>query len=118
MRNSKNTPDEWEQSQLHHFEKQLSQGVEAKNLVVSEVMTDKNGTKTFRFMKAIPAGALCLKCHGANLSADVQQTINRLYPIDKATGYKQGDIRGAFTLLKNCTKRQQYTEVISCCYAQ
>ncbi len=41
---------------------------------------------------------LCLGCHGdaATLDKKAASEIARLYPGDKATGYKLGDLRGAF----------------------
>ena len=51
-------------------------------------------------MKAIPTGGVCLACHGENLAQGVQETITTLYPNDKATGFKSGDIRGAFVVTK------------------
>ncbi len=41
---------------------------------------------------------LCLSCHGDSATLDKKSAaeIKRLYPQDKATGYKLGDLRGAF----------------------
>lgn len=41
---------------------------------------------------------LCLSCHGdaATLDKKAAAEIARLYPQDKATGYRLGDLRGAF----------------------
>jgi hypothetical protein len=41
---------------------------------------------------------LCLNCHGdaATLDKKAAAEIAKLYPQDKATGYKLGDLRGAF----------------------
>ena len=58
----------------------------------------------FRFMKAIPTGAVCLKCHGTDLSPAVTAKLTELYPDDKATGFKEGDLRGAFVVVKNLTQ--------------
>ena len=53
---------------------------------------------TFRYMKAIPMGAVpCLTCHGAPEPA-LNAEILRLYPQDRATGFAPGDLRGAFTV--------------------
>jgi hypothetical protein len=49
-------------------------------------------------MKAIPTAELCLTCHGEALDPELQATLDELYPADKARGFKEGDIRGAFTL--------------------
>ena len=38
---------------------------------------------------------VCLKCHGRNIAPALQAEIKKVYPTDKATGYKMGDLRGA-----------------------
>lgn len=50
-------------------------------------------------MKAIPTQALCLGCHGDNLNEDVKAELKLRYPSDQDVGFKEGDIRGAFSLL-------------------
>lgn len=47
-------------------------------------------------MKAIPTAGLCLQCHGTAINPEVSAKLNELYPHDKAVGYREGDIRGAF----------------------
>ncbi|HNJ67193.1 MAG TPA: DUF3365 domain-containing protein [Turneriella sp.] len=44
------------------------------------------------------AQPLCLSCHGdaATLDKKAAAEVAKLYPQDKATGYKLGDLRGAF----------------------
>jgi hypothetical protein len=51
-------------------------------------------------MKAIPTGGLCLQCHGKALAPPVAEKLAELYPGDKATGYEQGDLRGAFVITR------------------
>lgn len=44
---------------------------------------------------------LCLQCHGEvgnDISLENYQTIKNLYPEDEATGYKQGDFRGMWSI--------------------
>ena len=41
---------------------------------------------------------------GENIDAGLQADINRLYPADEATGFRQGDIRGAFSVVKYHTE--------------
>ncbi|WP_423893798.1 Tll0287-like domain-containing protein [Candidatus Pelagadaptatus aseana] len=95
LRNSDNAPDDWELSVLQSFEARLAKGEPMAKLQASR--TDKG---TYRFMKAIPTGSLCLSCHGANISDAVAARLDQLYPQDQARGYAEGDIRGAFTLSK------------------
>lgn len=49
-------------------------------------------------MKAIPTAALCVKCHGETIDPEVEAKLKALYPNDQARGFKEGDLRGAFTL--------------------
>lgn len=47
-------------------------------------------------------GPLCLQCHGDptdDISPETLAAIRKLYPNDKATGYKTGDLRGAWAVL-------------------
>jgi len=37
-------------------------------------------------------------CHGEKTDPAVGAKLKTLYPQDQATGYKQGDVRGAFTI--------------------
>ena len=59
---------------------------------------EKDGKRVFRYMKAIPTGALCLNCHGTTLAPEVAAKLHELYPADAATGFNAGDLRGAFTI--------------------
>ena len=96
-RNSANKADAWEQQVLQRFEEQKQQGKDPKQMEHYELV-DADGVKTFRYMKAIPTGGICIACHGAELAPDIAQKIKQLYPDDQATGYVPGDIRGAFTI--------------------
>jgi len=41
---------------------------------------------------------VCLKCHGQNINPALAKKIKSIYPTDKATGYKMGDLRGAIVV--------------------
>lgn len=96
-RNANNAPDAWETKVLNSFEERKAKGESLDTMAFSEVV-ESNGKKEFRFMKAIPVGEVCLKCHGENIDPAVKAKLGELYPNDKATGYKLGDLRGAFTV--------------------
>ena len=91
--------NEWQTTVLNDFETQKAAGTDPATLVHAEVVGNE-----FRFMKAIPTGAVCLKCHGTDLSPAVTAKLTELYPDDKATGFKEGDLRGAFVVVKNLTQ--------------
>lgn len=97
LRNPANAPDAWEQAVLEKFEVRRTKGEDPKTLEYYEIVK-QGDKKVFRYMKAIPTGGLCLQCHGEKLDPVVQQKLKQLYPQDKATGFKAGDIRGAFTI--------------------
>jgi len=97
LRNPLNEPDAWELKVMQEFEKRKASGEEIKTLEYAEIVTN-GGKKQFRYMKAIPTGEVCLKCHGNDIDPNVAATLNNFYPHDQATGFKEGDIRGAFTI--------------------
>ena len=96
-RNPENQPDQWEQTVLNQFESRKAKGEAVKPMAYFEAV-EQNGKQVFRFMKAIPTGEVCLSCHGDNIAPALKAKIDELYPADKATGFKQGDIRGAFSI--------------------
>lgn len=91
-------PNEWETAVLEDVESRKLAGDDPQTLSYAEVVDNQ-----FRFMKAVPAGAVCLHCHGTGLKPEVTARLNELYPDDKATGFQEGDIRGAFVVTKNLT---------------
>lgn len=100
LRNQSNAPDAWEKSVLMKFEKRKAAGENIKTMAYKEVVIE-GGKQYFRMMKAIPtAKKPCLMCHGSKVNSGVENQLSKLYPEDKALGYKAGDIRGAFTLKK------------------
>jgi len=100
IRNPGNAPDPWEIQVLHSFEERKAAGEDLEAMEHWEVV-EMDGAKSFRYMKAIPTGPVCLNCHGAELAPQVSEALDRLYPEDQARGFSAGDIRGAFTLTKS-----------------
>lgn len=97
LRNPENAPDDWEASVLGRFEQRMAQGAEPAELEAWTVETTEKGT-VGRYMKAIPTGPQCVVCHGKNVAPALNETIKRLYPEDRATGFAPGELRGAFTV--------------------
>lgn len=60
------------------------------------------GGELLLYTKAIQIpGALCLSCHGEKgreISPETQKVLEELYPNDKATGHKVGDLRGMWSI--------------------
>lgn len=99
LRNPANAPDPWERAVLERFEARRRAGTPVSQLEHYEVV-EQDGRRVFRWMKAIPTGSPCLTCHGERIAPDVAGLLDRLYPGDRARGFKVGDIRGAFTIVQ------------------
>jgi len=97
VRNPANAPDAWERNVLESFEVRRAQGENVKDLEHEEIVVE-NGKRSFRYMKAMQTGGICLQCHGTNIAPAVAEALKKFYPHDQATGFKLGDIRGAFTI--------------------
>jgi Protein of unknown function (DUF3365). len=93
------TPDAWEQKVLAEFDRKAAAGAKPETLETAEIVTEPQG-KYFRYMKAVPTGNLCLACHGPaeKIGKEVKEQLSADYPHDKATGYGEGQIRGAITI--------------------
>ena len=102
-RNPLNKPADWQREVLESFEQQQKLGQPPNTLDWSQVLK-KDGTDKFRYMKAIPTGGLCLQCHGPSIAPQISQAIGELYPSDTATGFTEGQIRGAFVVTGNVSE--------------
>ncbi len=98
FRNPSNAPDEWEKAGLETFATRITAGEKPQDLELWGTFTNADGERTFRYLKAIRTGSLCLKCHGDKPSAGVAKILADLYPEDQALGFAKGDLRGAFTV--------------------
>jgi hypothetical protein len=94
-RNENNIPDDLERKVLEQFGQRKEDGEALSNL---EWWQDNKGA--IAYMKAIPMKGICASCHGSNVSSSLKQHIKQFYPSDMATGFKVGDVRGAFTMKK------------------
>ena len=99
-RNPKNAPDEWETKVLNDFEDRKNKGESIAGMSRIEVFSNPDGSRKVRYMRPIPTLGACLNCHGSSLKPEVAAELDKLYPGDKARGFKPGDIRGAFTFTK------------------
>lgn len=97
VRNPDNAPTQWQEMQLHAMEKQpVKNGKPVEVWQVSEA----SGQPAFQYMSAIPTQKLCLGCHGKSIDPDVKARLSELYPEDQATGFSEGDLRGAFVVTR------------------
>ncbi len=98
FRNPHNAPDAWEKAGLETLEARITAGEKPQDLELWATLTDADGGRIFRYLKAIGTGPLCLKCHGDEPTGDVARILADLYPEDQALGFAKGDLRGAFTV--------------------
>lgn len=91
-RNPANKANREEMALLKQFQSELKTGKPPTPLVVK----NEDGAVTF-FGPIILNNPLCLKCHGEtgkDIAADNLAYIRSLYPNDRATGFKMGQLRG------------------------
>lgn len=86
-RNPQNKPQKWMKSYIQKFHKKEIK----KAYIVASLPNGKKG-----LLKPVQTMPLCLTCHGEKIEPTLSKEIKRLYPQDKATGYKVGQIRGFF----------------------
>ncbi len=98
-RNPKAVPDAWEKTVLEDFDRRQAAGEDPATLEKVEIIAEGD-KRTLRYMKALPTQKLCVSCHGTEdqLKPEVKAKLTELYPKDLATGYKEGQIRGALTV--------------------
>lgn len=90
FRNHANAPDSLEREVL----KRLAAVQKSELVRISE--------NEVHYFKPIIIQPMCLACHGdpqKDIQPAVLQTISKLYPDDKAIGYKEGDLRGAWHII-------------------
>jgi len=98
LRNSANAPDDLQRAVLEQFAGDLASGKIEGPLEAAFEMKREGGIER-HYMRAIPTEALCLTCHGETVAPELAAAIARDYPGDEATGFKQGELRGAFSVV-------------------
>lgn len=93
---SRAQPDSWERGTLQQFDKRQAAGEAAMAIHYGETRG-----KQYRYMQAQGVDAICLVCHGEDLTEPVRATLEKYYPDDWATGYSLGQVRGAISLAKS-----------------
>ena len=91
-RNPSDAPNAQEATILSAF-----QTLQDNHVVMPKYLIQKVNNNTYRYYKPLLISKkACLICHG-NISKNPQlaKQIKKRYPLDKATGYKMGDLRGA-----------------------
>ena len=73
--------------------------IDSKEEITPKIELDIDGNK--HFYAPIKINSKCLSCHGEvekKLSAKIDSLIKTKYPKDKAIGYKDGDLRGIWSV--------------------
>ncbi len=96
-RNPADAPDRWEAEQLRRL---AAAHVEGKLPAETFAVVGSGAWRVLRYVKPIIIGGPCLSCHGepAAMSPEVAALIRERYPHDSATGYHEGELRGAVSV--------------------
>lgn len=96
-RNLQNQPDVFEKKVLEQWQ------ADPKRIPADGIgqVEQQENQQVFRYMKPIRIEAACLQCHGPteNIKPEVKEILKQYYPDDRATGYQEGDLRGAFSVV-------------------
>lgn len=92
VRSPDNAASGWRDEALQQFVAQVAAGQAVAEL--SHVEVDPSGS-VLRFAKGIATEPGCLACHGPAVSPPVAAAIMAHYPADAATGFTEGQLRGA-----------------------
>ena len=99
-RNPADAPDAYEAGVLGEFAALKAKGELQVDTEHAEVITE-DGRRHLRYLKPIVMGSpVCLSCHGGpqDISPEVKAELERLYPENKAVGYRVADLRGAVSV--------------------
>jgi len=95
IRNEKNKPNNDENNVINNYKKALAENIKLEPVV--EI--DENGNP--HFYAPIILQKKCLACHGTigkEVSVKTDSLIRSYYANDKAIGYKEGDLRGIWSI--------------------
>lgn len=98
-RNPKNIPDAFESAELKRFAELKKAKALSDTSEFFQIVSEKDG-RTFRYMRPIIIGDMCLSCHGSRekMKDLIYSSIQQRYPNDKAVDYKAGELRGAVSV--------------------
>jgi Protein of unknown function (DUF3365) len=96
------TPDAWDAKALAIFAERMANGEKPDTMELAEVVNEPAG-KTLRYAKAIAVQPVCVTCHGSaeSIPEGVKARLQAEYPLDKATGYSVGELRGAVVVKRS-----------------
>lgn len=91
--------DPWEQRALLDFDERRARGEDPAQMERFEIVHEPAG-RFLRYVKALPVAPLCMNCHGPSetLRPQVRAALQKEYPLDRATGFSVGQIRGGLAV--------------------
>lgn len=99
-RNPYNLADSVEAEVLRRMEAQLAATGTIDTITIADDVSDGNeGSSTFIPIRIVEQP--CMACHGSvngTITPETYRAIKEKYPDDKATGYKPGELRGAWVV--------------------
>jgi hypothetical protein len=97
VRNPADSPDDHERKVLEQFAAQLARG---EALEPHAEVVEQNGQRTLRYLRPIKIMEPCLNCHGSReqMEPELLKLLDERYPNDAAVDYREGDLRGAFSV--------------------
>ncbi len=101
VRNPDGEPDAYERAKLERLAELSVKHPDNKPSEVFQIVDMPGQGQVLRYMKPLYIAKPCLSCHGADESLDdaVKARLAELYPDDRATGYEDGDLRGAVSVI-------------------
>ncbi len=96
-RNLANAPDAYEEALLRALADQHAAGTLPPD---TAAYIGTGPDRELRYLRPIKVQQQCLTCHGdpSSFPAEVRTTLADRYPNDRATGYLEGDFRGAISV--------------------
>jgi len=97
VRNPADEPDGYERAVLEKWAAAWAGGTAPAE---SAEIVEAAGRPLLRYMRPITVVRPCLTCHGdpAAMEPDLKAALEQHYPGDRAIGYAEGDLRGAFSV--------------------
>ncbi len=98
IRSKKNKPNQEEEAIIKHYLSLVTKGEKLKPIV------KKEKDNKVHFYAPIIAEGKCLMCHGVvgeQITSKTDSILKVLYPNDKATGFKVGNLRGVLAVTFN-----------------
>ena len=98
IRNVNDAPDTLELQALRRLAADQKAGHVPEE--VMSVIRAADGTFQLQYLRPLLVQRACLPCHGdpATFAPEVRAVLARRYPLDQATGYAVGDLRGAVSV--------------------